>query len=84
MWIVALVILTVGIWFWLVRLEWKADSTAWRLGTSLGRAVGSMLPLKRGGRPTPPTNRELSATPDGAASAAGQAEISPSSSSTTP
>ena len=61
--VLAAIALTVLIWFWLVRLEWKIDVSAWRLGTRLGESIGARLPMRRGGAYRP-SNRELSEPAD--------------------
>lgn len=59
----AAIALTIFFWFWLVRLEWKFDVAAWRLGARLGEKLGALLPMRRDG-PYRPSNRELSAPAD--------------------
>lgn len=63
--ILAAIALTIFIWFWLVRLEWRIDRAAWRLGARIGKGIVARLPRSRGGGPYRPSNRELSVPTDG-------------------
>lgn len=57
--VLAAIALTIFIWFWLVRLGWKIDVSAWRLGKKIGESIGAQLPMRRDGAYWP-SNRQLS------------------------